>query len=52
MEHESMIGKDIPRTEGPAKVTGSAIYTNDMKLPGMLYGKLLRSPLALAPARG
>jgi CO/xanthine dehydrogenase Mo-binding subunit len=27
-----------------AKVTGKAIYGNDMRLPGMLYGKILRSP--------
>lgn len=27
-----------------AKVTGKAIYGSDIKLPGMLYGKILRSP--------
>ncbi len=27
-----------------AKVTGKAVYGNDFKLPGMLYGKILRSP--------
>ncbi|MDW7730657.1 MAG: molybdopterin cofactor-binding domain-containing protein, partial [Bacillota bacterium] len=27
-----------------AKVTGKALYGNDLKLPGMLYGKILRSP--------
>jgi CO/xanthine dehydrogenase Mo-binding subunit len=45
MQEHAMIGKDIPRTDGRAKATGAAIYTDDMKLPGMLYGKLLRSPL-------
>lgn len=40
-----IVGKDIPRTDARAKATGAAIYTDDMKLPGMLYGKILRSPL-------
>jgi len=31
--------------DAPAKVTGRARYTGDMKLPGMLHGKLLRSPV-------
>jgi 4-hydroxybenzoyl-CoA reductase subunit alpha len=39
------IGQDIPRTDARAKATGAAVYTDDMKLPGMLYGQLLRSPL-------
>jgi len=30
--------------DGMAKVTGRAVYTFDVKLPGMLYGKILRSP--------
>ncbi len=45
MEKNAIIGKDIPRTDGRAKATGAAMYTDDFKLPGMLYGKLLRSPL-------
>jgi xanthine dehydrogenase YagR molybdenum-binding subunit len=38
------IGKSVPRIAGHAKVTGTARYTVDVKLPGMLYGRLLRSP--------
>ncbi|MFH1070048.1 MAG: xanthine dehydrogenase family protein molybdopterin-binding subunit, partial [Candidatus Glassbacteria bacterium] len=38
------IGKDVPRTDGPAKVTGTAKFSYDIILPGMLYGKILRSP--------
>ncbi|HVB47585.1 MAG TPA: xanthine dehydrogenase family protein molybdopterin-binding subunit [Burkholderiales bacterium] len=38
------IGKPVPRIAGRAKVTGAARYTVDVKLPGMLYGRLLRSP--------
>ena len=33
------------RVEGPAKVTGAARYTADILLPGMIWGKVLRSPL-------
>ena len=44
----TVIGKDVPRTDGREKATGSAVYTDDIKLPGMLYGKLLRSPVAHA----
>jgi 4-hydroxybenzoyl-CoA reductase subunit alpha len=38
------IGKRIPRKDGPEKVTGRAIYTVDIQLPGMLVGRILRSP--------
>lgn len=44
MEEYSVIGKRLPRPEGPAKATGSAIFTEDMALPLMLQGKVLRSP--------
>ncbi|HUU28141.1 MAG TPA: xanthine dehydrogenase family protein molybdopterin-binding subunit [archaeon] len=42
------VGRAIPRTDGPAKVSGSAKFTQDIILPGMLYGKILRSPHAHA----
>jgi 4-hydroxybenzoyl-CoA reductase subunit alpha len=38
------IGQRIPRKDGPAKVTGRAVYTGDIHLPGMLVGRILRSP--------
>jgi xanthine dehydrogenase YagR molybdenum-binding subunit len=38
------IGKPVPRINGRAKVTGRATYTVDVKLPGMLHARLLRSP--------
>lgn len=44
MNDYNYIGKDIPRVDGPAKATGQAVYTVDVKLPDMLYGKILRSP--------
>jgi len=45
MARFSTVGKDIPRTDARAKATGAALYTDDIKLPGMLYGKILRSPV-------
>ncbi len=47
----SPIGQNVPRADGKDKVTGAAVYTGDMKLPGMLYGKALRSPLPHAKIR-
>jgi 4-hydroxybenzoyl-CoA reductase alpha subunit len=44
MEHFSIVGKDVERVDARVKATGSAIYTDDMKLPGMLIGRILRSP--------
>ncbi|MBW2038404.1 MAG: molybdopterin-dependent oxidoreductase [Deltaproteobacteria bacterium] len=38
------IKKGIKRTDGGLIVTGRAQYTVDIELPGMLYGKILRSP--------
>ena len=38
------IGKPVARSAGRAKVTGAARFTVDVKLPGMLHGRLLRSP--------
>ena len=42
------IGKRNRKVEGLAKVTGQAIYADDITLPRMLYGKLLRSTHAHA----
>ena len=39
----SVIGKSLPDIDIIKKATGSAIYAADIKLPGMLYGKILRS---------
>ena len=40
-----IIGTPVRRVDAFDKVTGQAKYTGDLKLPGMLYGKILRSPL-------
>ena len=38
------VGKPVRRVDGYKKVTGRAVYTVDVDLPGMLHGKILRSP--------
>ena len=47
-ENYSVIGKRPVRHDGADKVTGKAQYGADLNLPGMLYGKVLRSPHAHA----
>ena len=42
---ERIIGKRVPRIDGPIKVTGEAKFTVDIQIPGMLCAKILRSPL-------
>ncbi len=46
MERElNVVGARLPMTDAAVKVTGAAQFTDDLILPGMLYGKILRSPL-------
>lgn len=47
-EDRKILGTSYPRADGYAKVTGRAKYTYDINLPGMLHGKILRSPHAKA----
>ncbi|MBT7953852.1 MAG: molybdopterin-dependent oxidoreductase [Rhodospirillaceae bacterium] len=44
MNHLRHVGKSVKRKDGPDKVTGRAVYSQDIKLPGMLTGRILRSP--------
>src|SRR3972149_10780029 len=39
------IGQAVERVDAQEKVTGRGVYTGDIKMPGMLHGKVLRSPL-------
>lgn len=41
----SVVGRSVPQLDAVAKATGGAKYTADLKIPGMLYAKVLRSPL-------
>ena len=40
------VGRSVPRLEARAKVTGRAEYVHNLRLPGMLYGKIFRSRTA------
>ena len=40
----SFVGKRLPRSDALEKVTGEARFLSDLKFPGMLHGKILRSP--------
>ena len=44
----NVIGKSVPLVDAWQKVAGQAVYADDIKLPGMLVGKILRSPYAHA----
>ncbi len=39
----TIIGKPLPRTDALQQVTGRALYGDDIKRPGMLHAKILRS---------
>jgi CO/xanthine dehydrogenase Mo-binding subunit/aerobic-type carbon monoxide dehydrogenase small subunit (CoxS/CutS family) len=43
-----VVGHPLPRTDALEKVTGKAPYAYDMRLSGMVYGEILRSPFAHA----
>lgn len=40
-----VVGRSTPRVEGELKVTGKALYSADLKLPGILWGRCLRSSI-------
>jgi CO/xanthine dehydrogenase Mo-binding subunit len=42
------VGVDVPRVETIEKLTGDALYTGDLLLPGMLHAKVKKSPHARA----
>ena len=42
----TQIGRSVPRLEARDKVTGRAEYTHNLRLPGMLHGKIFRSTVA------
>src|SRR5262245_14001048 len=45
------VGHATPRIDAADRVTGKATYTNDVRLPGMLYARILRSPHPHAQVR-
>ena len=47
--HEPVVsGTSVPRVDGVAKVTGRAMYTADLTVPGMTHGAVVRSERAHA----
>ncbi len=48
MAEYSVIGKSLPRIEGPAKATGDTKFSGDFSLPRQLWGRILASPHAHA----
>ena len=43
-----LLGTRMPRVDAPAKLTGAAEYTSDVRLPGMVYAKVLLCPYGRA----
>ncbi|HXI89380.1 MAG TPA: molybdopterin cofactor-binding domain-containing protein, partial [Blastocatellia bacterium] len=50
-DKRTFIGKRISRIDGPQKVSGRAKYSFDINRPGMLFGKIVRSPYAHAKVK-
>ena len=48
MSEYTVINSRAPRIDAPDKATGSAVFIDDIRLPGMVYGAILHSPLAHA----
>jgi nicotinate dehydrogenase subunit B len=42
----TIVGQSVPRVDLPAKATGELVYVHDMRLPGMLHGRVVRPPYA------
>ncbi|HKG81239.1 MAG TPA: xanthine dehydrogenase family protein molybdopterin-binding subunit, partial [Pyrinomonadaceae bacterium] len=43
-DKHTLLNHRMTRVDGPLKATGAALYTYDQRLPGMLYGRILRCP--------
>jgi nicotinate dehydrogenase subunit B len=46
VESYSIVGQSVPRVDLPAKATGELIYVHDVRVPGMLHGRVVRPPYA------
>jgi nicotinate dehydrogenase subunit B len=42
----TIVGQSVPRVDVPAKATGELVYVHDVRLPGMLHGRVVRPPYA------
>src|SRR3954469_15244181 len=48
----SYVGASVKRREDPRLITGSSVYVDDLKLPGMVHVSIVRSPYAPANITG
>ena len=46
VEDYATVGQSVPRVDIPAKATGELVYVHDVRLPGMLHGRVVRPPYA------
>jgi nicotinate dehydrogenase subunit B len=42
----TIVGQPVPRVDVPAKATGELVYVHDVRVPGMLHGRVVRPPYA------
>src|SRR3981081_3142787 len=42
----TLVGQSLPRIDLPAKATGELVYVHDVRMPGMLHGRVVRPPYA------
>jgi nicotinate dehydrogenase subunit B len=42
----AIVGKSVPRVDLPAKATGELVYVHDVRVSGMLHGRVVRPPYA------
>src|ERR1017187_1689141 len=49
---ETLVGKRIRRREDPRLITGTATYVDDIKMPGMTFAAIVRSPHGAARIKG
>jgi len=52
VKSNNIVGASVPRKEGRDKVTGKAVYIDDMSMPGMLHGATVRSSVPRARITG
>ena len=46
VERYRVVGQPVPRADLPAKATGGLVYVQDMRVPGMAHGRVVRPPYA------
>ncbi len=46
VDERRLVGRPVPRVDLPAKAAGEAVYVHDLRLPGMLHGRVIRPPYA------